>query len=786
MVGVLVKITAYYEAAFFFSSITALLVSILCFLRKSSYLLFSSFLILFLSDFIFIFNGEVFQYIQYHSLLLNLIFSFLLFLFSINLEKNEYTSFSYHDKNKLLHIFKRINFDISFRVMKIILFFIYIYTFYLLEIRNNFDHISQIGTLNFIYFTFSYIFESAYMAIIFPVSFLSRNWYSVLISNGLLIMNVSKFVTKYSSMFELKKNTNYEILLLIGIGFIGFSQFFYMKEIQEKIEQKWMNFISIRSIPSLCVLIISIPLSIFFLKLNNPTESSIFSNVNSNIFELSNLIDPIDSIVFLAISYVLLNILSNILSKKITQISDMIKIPNMNEYLDIYQNDKDVFLTIPENKMTLLEFKKFTLKYNELTNQSNSIMNKLVIETKKSSIANITQMLAHDVRKPFSMLELSLNMIKNANNFDEIKSLSDILIPEVNRALRSVNGLIQDVMEIGNNKSPKKECSNPIELIFESINQIFKIHYYANIKFFYDLKHTYFVDVESVKILRVISNIIENAIQSMKMTGDLFFSTVDFFDCDCMYVKFSIKNSGSYISNNDMPNLFEPYFTKNKKGGTGLGLAIVKKIIQDHNGNVWCISQKNEEHKDGFVDFIFTLPVNKKININKLIPLPSESKEIISIYEFKKTMNLKDENILENEIILDSIKWNSNFTILIIDDESIYCNNLADMINQNNTLKNKISIKIENTFYQALDNIFKNKYDLIILDIDLGLEEDGYELLRRLRNNKINSYICVHSNRAAEEDNRKSYDLGANLFMNKPMSRKDFLNLILKSIELKK
>jgi CheY-like chemotaxis protein len=49
------------------------------------------------------------------------------------------------------------------------------------------------------------------------------------------------------------------------------------------------------------------------------------------------------------------------------------------------------------------------------------------------------------------------------------------------------------------------------------------------------------------------------------------------------YVKISIKDSGTGISKEHLPNIFTPYFTT-KKSGTGLGLATSYSIVSKHNG----------------------------------------------------------------------------------------------------------------------------------------------------------------------------------------------------------
>jgi PAS domain S-box-containing protein len=56
---------------------------------------------------------------------------------------------------------------------------------------------------------------------------------------------------------------------------------------------------------------------------------------------------------------------------------------------------------------------------------------------------------------------------------------------------------------------------------------------------------------------------------------------------DGNYVKISIEDQGDGISDEDLPRIFDPYFTTKEMGntkGTGLGLAISHSIVTSHNG----------------------------------------------------------------------------------------------------------------------------------------------------------------------------------------------------------
>ncbi len=60
-------------------------------------------------------------------------------------------------------------------------------------------------------------------------------------------------------------------------------------------------------------------------------------------------------------------------------------------------------------------------------------------------------------------------------------------------------------------------------------------------------------------------------------------------------ISLSISDNGSGISKEDMPHIFEPFFsTKHNASGIGLGLSIVHGIVENHKGKIEVESEPNQ------------------------------------------------------------------------------------------------------------------------------------------------------------------------------------------------
>ncbi len=117
-----------------------------------------------------------------------------------------------------------------------------------------------------------------------------------------------------------------------------------------------------------------------------------------------------------------------------------------------------------------------------------------------------------------------------------------------------------------------------------------------------DLKGLPLVACDRRRILRVLTNLLSNAIKFTPSGGTI---QVRAERCDGA-VRFTVADTGSGISPDAVPHLFERYWQADraKRAGAGLGLFIAKGIVEAHGGRIWAESKLGEGSS-----FYFTLPV---------------------------------------------------------------------------------------------------------------------------------------------------------------------------------
>ena len=95
-------------------------------------------------------------------------------------------------------------------------------------------------------------------------------------------------------------------------------------------------------------------------------------------------------------------------------------------------------------------------------------------------------------------------------------------------------------------------------------------------------------DLEKIK--QAVLNLVKNALEAMPDGGRIDIATNA---ADGM-ATITITDSGPGIAAEDLPLIFEPFFTR-KGAGTGLGLSITQRIVEEHHGRITVESEVGEK-----------------------------------------------------------------------------------------------------------------------------------------------------------------------------------------------
>jgi two-component system sensor histidine kinase HydH len=218
-----------------------------------------------------------------------------------------------------------------------------------------------------------------------------------------------------------------------------------------------------------------------------------------------------------------------------------------------------------------------------------------------ASLGRLASGVAHEIRNPLSSIKGFAQYFRN--KFDkgsEDESYTTIMIEEVDR----LNRVITQLLDFARPKEPRLRPSPLSEILQHSYRLIQPELDKKGIRLVQSKIPEDRIDVDSDQITQALLNIFLNAMESMKHGGELRLEV--FQRPEKREVEIWISDTGSGIEHEDLPRIFDPFFSTKKKG-TGLGLAITAKIIEAHQGE---ISVESEEGKGTM--FKIGLPIAKR------------------------------------------------------------------------------------------------------------------------------------------------------------------------------
>jgi len=194
-------------------------------------------------------------------------------------------------------------------------------------------------------------------------------------------------------------------------------------------------------------------------------------------------------------------------------------------------------------------------------------------------VGKLTASLAHEIRNPLSSANVSIQtMLKSLSVSGNDKRRLEILAKEVSRVDRLVTEMLDFAKPIKFNFRPA-----PLRPLIDSCLEVLdaKIRE-TDTRIRKSLSNripTVLLDWE--KMEQAILNVLLNAIEAVTKRGEITISAKRSGD----YARLEISDNGRGISAEDLPYIFDPFFSKKTKG-IGLGLANAKRVIEAHGGRI--------------------------------------------------------------------------------------------------------------------------------------------------------------------------------------------------------
>jgi len=187
-------------------------------------------------------------------------------------------------------------------------------------------------------------------------------------------------------------------------------------------------------------------------------------------------------------------------------------------------------------------------------------------------VGQLTGNIAHELRNPISVIQITLENMKMAYGVDDVKQQQ---FDRIERSLDRILDQVGEILDFVRARPIVFEETKFSKVLFESLDSI-KIP--DDIKLVLP-KNDVDMHCDLRQFAMVLNNLILNGIQAMDNVGTIEIILIEKNN----EIIIQISDSGNGISDDNLDKIFDPLFTT-KQHGTGLGLVSVKSIIESHGG----------------------------------------------------------------------------------------------------------------------------------------------------------------------------------------------------------
>jgi len=223
------------------------------------------------------------------------------------------------------------------------------------------------------------------------------------------------------------------------------------------------------------------------------------------------------------------------------------------------------------------------LEIDELANTLNHVGRDLsrIDELRRDLMANVS----HDLKTPLTMIRAYAECVRDISYKDKEKMDKDlnVIIEETER----LNILVNDILDLSKMQASadkiNKEKFDLCELIKEVMQRYDILKTTEDYHFIMELPQTVIVEADRNKMMQVIYNLINNAINYTGNNKKVFIRVKV---TKKEYIV-EIEDTGNGIKKEEIPYIWDKYYKNDKKHqrnvvSTGIGLSIVKEILQQH------------------------------------------------------------------------------------------------------------------------------------------------------------------------------------------------------------
>lgn len=398
-----------------------------------------------------------------------------------------------------------------------------------------------------------------------------------------------------------------------------------------------------------------------------------------------------------------------------------------------------------KNKQLILINDKITIQRNQIENIA------LKLKENNEMRVNFFTGISHEFKTPLTLIQSSVDSLKDLEKSKGNKSSFELELINKNsyRLLRLIDNLL-DFRKVENKTfNLRVSQTNIYDFSYALFRDFENEAKKRNIKFELLCNNKNLeVYIDRNLMDKAYFNLLSNAFKFTPDNGKIIISILEKGNL----VSIHFKDNGIGIPENEIINVFQPYFkgSNNRKNSSGIGLHLSKEFIELHLGKIEVQSFQGTE-------FIITLfKGNKHFNEDQIIKEP----DVIEASLLEQEPYI----VAETETLDTANTGEPRYSLLLIEDNR----ELSQFLN--NKLQKEFEIILSDGT-DAIEKALETIPDIIICDINLP-DKNGFEICETLKNDLRTSHIpsIILTAMDSKESYIKGLKSGVDLYLTKPFS----------------
>jgi signal transduction histidine kinase len=223
--------------------------------------------------------------------------------------------------------------------------------------------------------------------------------------------------------------------------------------------------------------------------------------------------------------------------------------------------------------------------FNSMTDSIEKFQREASQRERLSSLGRLSTVVAHEIRNPLMIIKTSLRTLRREDGAsDQVRTAAKDIDEEITR----LNRIVAEVLDFAR---PIKFDLAPADLnalARDAARAAGAADASARIRLELD-PGIPSMRTDAERLRQALLNILGNAVQAVAgRQADIRLRTQRI---DGRHMAITVTDNGTGIAPEDMPRLFDPYFTT-RRTGTGIGLAISRNIIEGLGGRITVASER--------------------------------------------------------------------------------------------------------------------------------------------------------------------------------------------------